>query len=157
MATFVGRFENKVDAKGRMSVPSRFRAEIERQKDYRGIVVARSADAGALDACDYLRITEVSAALDDPELYNPKDRFEAENVISTSSLLPFDENGRVLVPQDLLAATAIAGSALFIGVGPTFQIWNPRARADFEATPFDPSKPAPPSLRLLPKARRPSA
>ncbi len=155
MATFVGSYENKVDAKGRVSVPSRFRDEIRAQA-YQGIVASLSADPGAIDACDYLRLTEVSAALDDPDLYTPEDRLLAERVIARSALLPFDENGRVLLPQTLIAHAGIEGLALFAGIGPTFQIWNPAQRAAFEAETLDRDQAAGASLRLLPKVRRPS-
>lgn len=155
MATFVGSYENKVDAKGRVSVPARFRDEI-RDQSYQGIVVSPSADAGAIDACDYLRLTDVSAALDDPELYTQDERLQAERIIARSTLLPFDENGRVQLPQALIAQAGIEGMALFTGIGPTFQIWRPERRAAFEAETFDSDQAAGASLRLLPKVRRPS-
>jgi len=155
MATFVGSYENKVDAKGRVSVPSRFRDEI-REQSYQGIVVSMSTDPGAIDACDYHRITEVSAGLDDPDLYSPAERLQAERIIARSTLLPLDENGRVLLPQALVAHAGIERAALFTGKGPTFQIWNPAGHADFEAATLDQDQAAGASLRLLPKARRPS-
>lgn len=155
MATFVGSYENKVDAKGRVSVPARFRDEI-RDQSYQGIVVSPSADAGAIDACDYLRLTDVSAALDDPELYTQEERLQAERIIARSTLLPFDENGRVQLPQALIAQAGIEAMALFTGIGPTFQIWHPERRAAFEAETFDSDQAAGASLRLLPKVRRPS-
>jgi len=155
MATFVGSYENKVDAKGRVSVPARFRDEI-REQSYQGIVVSPSSDPGAIDACDYLRLTDVSAALDDPDLYTPEERLRAERTIARSTLLPFDENGRVQLPQALIAQAGIEGVALFTGIGPTFQIWHPERRAAFEAQTFESDQAAGASLRLLPKVRRPS-
>ncbi|HUT50354.1 MAG TPA: division/cell wall cluster transcriptional repressor MraZ [Alphaproteobacteria bacterium] len=155
MATFVGSYENKVDAKGRVSVPARFRDEI-REQSYQGVVVSPSADPGAIDACDYLRLTDVSAALDDPDLYTQDERLRAERIIARSTLLPFDENGRVMLPQALIGQAGIEGMALFTGIGPTFQIWHPERRAAFEAETLDRDQAAGASLRLLPKVRRPS-
>jgi MraZ protein len=152
MATFVGTYLNKVDSKGRVSVPSRFRDAVAGQT-YRGVVVAPSHDAGAIDACDYDRITEVAAALDDPELYTAEQRLQAENILARSVELPFDEGGRILLPQDLLKQAGIQAQALFVGIGPTFQIWNPDRRHDFDARAAG-GPAAGASLRLLPKLRR---
>ena len=152
MATFVGTYLNKVDSKGRVSVPSRFRDAVASQS-YRGVVVAPSQDVGAIDACDYDRITEVAAALDDPELYTAEQRLQAENILARSVELPFDDGGRILVPQEMLKQAGIEGQALFVGIGPTFQIWNPERRRVFDARAAGgPAGGA--SLRLLPKLRR---
>jgi MraZ protein len=152
MATFVGTYLNKVDSKGRVSVPARFRDAVAGQ-GYRGVVVAPSRELGAIDACDYDRITEVAAALDDPELYTAEQRLQAEDILARSVELPFDDGGRILVPQDMLKQAAIEGQALFIGIGPTFQIWNPDRRRLYDArTAAGPAGGA--SLRLLPKLRR---
>jgi MraZ protein len=152
MATFVGTYLNKVDSKGRVSVPSRFRDAVAGQT-YRGVVVAPSHDAGAIDACDYDRVTEVAAALDDPELYTAEQRLQAENILARSVELPFDDGGRILLPQDLLKQAGIQAQALFVGIGPTFQIWNPDRRRDFDARAAG-GPAAGASLRLLPKLRR---
>ncbi|HEX7008220.1 MAG TPA: division/cell wall cluster transcriptional repressor MraZ [Alphaproteobacteria bacterium] len=152
MATFVGTYVNKVDSKGRVSVPSRFRDAVAGQS-YRGVVVAPSTDVGALDACDYERITEVAAALDDPDLYTAEQRQQAENILARSVELPFDDGGRILLPQELLKHAGIQGQAMFVGIGPTFQIWNPERRREHEAR-FAAGPAAGASLRLLPKLRR---
>jgi len=36
----------------------------------------------------------------------------------------FDPEGRVNLPDDLMKFASIDGSAVFVGMGPTFQIWN---------------------------------
>lgn len=152
MATFVGTYVNKVDSKGRVSVPSRFRDAVSSQ-NYRGVVVAPSPELGAIDACDYERITDVAAALDDPELYTAEQRQQAEDILARSVELPFDDGGRILLPQDMLRHAGIEGQAQFVGIGPTFQIWNPERRRLYEArTAAGPAAGA--SLRLLPKVRR---
>lgn len=153
MATFVGTYLNKVDGKGRVSVPSRFRDSIAGQS-YRGVVVAPSFDLGAIDACDYDRVTEVAAALDDQSLYTPEQRQLAEHILARSVELPFDDGGRILVSQDLLRHAGIEGQALFVGIGPTFQIWSPDRRRDYEERALGGVPASTTSLRLLPKVRR---
>lgn len=156
MATFVGSHENKVDAKGRVSVPARFRAAIDRET-YDGIVVTPSFECDAIDACDHNRITQIAEAIDDPALYTEDQRLLAESFLSRSLELPLDENGRVQLPQNFLTHAGIEGRALFVGIGPTFQIWHPERRADHLAKIDDQARSGGASLRLLPRARGPSA
>ncbi|MCH7957248.1 MAG: MraZ N-terminal domain containing protein [Proteobacteria bacterium] len=55
MAVFIGTFENKVDLKGRVSVPAQFRQTLAGQsfpnQSFQGIVVFRSYRAAAIEAC----------------------------------------------------------------------------------------------------------
>ena len=41
--------------------------------------------------------------------------------------LAFDVTGRVVIPADLLAHAGITDSAIFVGRGNSFQIWNPES------------------------------
>lgn len=132
MATFIGTYENKVDGKGRVSVPARFRNAVAGQ-DYSGIVVAPDFGSGGIDACDYARIESLAAALDQPGHYTPEARDQATRILGRSTELPFDENGRVLLPSKLLKHAGIKDRAVFVGMGTTFRIWNPSRHAEFES------------------------
>ncbi len=52
MAVFIGTFENKVDRKGRVSVPAQFRQTLAAQS-FQGIVAFRSYRADAIEACGF--------------------------------------------------------------------------------------------------------
>ena len=39
--------------------------------------------------------------------------------------LPFDKEGRIILPKNLIDHSGIKNQALFVGLGPTFQIWEP--------------------------------
>ncbi len=41
--------------------------------------------------------------------------------------LAFDVTGRIVIPADLLAHAGISDTAVFVGRGNSFQIWNPAA------------------------------
>lgn len=126
MATFFGSYKNKVDAKGRVSVPARFRAAID-SAGFNGVVVAPAYDVPALDVCEHERITLLAKALDIPERYTPAQREHARWMLAQSEELPFDGEGRVLLPQALRQHAGITSSAVIVGVGPTFQIWSPES------------------------------
>lgn len=149
MATFVGSFVNKMDRKGRVSVPARFRAAVAGP----AIVVSPSFELGAIDACDHERITQVAAGLDDPELYSTEQRELASLILARTEELPFDNEGRVLLPNSLVELAGIDEQAAFIGVGPTFQIWSPEKYRAYESQALDRAKAQSVNLRMLPLPR----
>jgi len=151
MATFIGTYVNKVDGKGRVSVPARFRSAVAGQ-DYNGVVVAPDFQAGGIDACDFARIERLAADLDLPGRYSRKEHDQATRILALSAELPFDENGRVLLPEKMRKHAGISDKAVFVGMGSTFRIWSPERHEAFaNAVPDEDSEVA--SLRHLPVAR----
>lgn len=142
MASFIGTFTNKVDKKGRISVPARFRATLAAQSAAAGqpdtdgsksVVVSPNAGLGAIDACDYRRIEETIARLDERDGLSAEDQQAVELVLSRSEVLPFDGEGRIILPASLLELAGIDGRAMFVGIGRTFQIWSPDRRDAWQA------------------------
>ena len=54
-----------------------------------------------------------------------KDIFFATSVLSESENLQFDTEGRVSISGKLLQHAKIKNNVLFVGLGKTFQIWEP--------------------------------
>ena len=50
----------------------------------------------------------------------------ATSVLSESINLQFDSEGRVLISEKLLDHAKIKNNILFVGLGKTFQIWEPK-------------------------------
>jgi MraZ protein len=128
---FLSTFVNKVDRKGRVSVPATFRAAVADQS-FPGIVVFPSFKYEALDASGIKRIEEMTAR------QNTLDEFsdEHENIgmlFAMSQPLPFDTEGRIVLPENLAGHAHITDSAAFVGLGKSFQIWEPNRFADHQA------------------------
>lgn len=120
---FASTFVNKIDRKGRVSVPASFRAALTGQS-FAGIVAFRSLKFPALDAGGYDRLEEITNCLDElPELSDERDALAS--MLSDSQQLPFDSEGRIILPQSLIAFAGIGENAAFVGVGRSFQIWEP--------------------------------
>lgn len=131
MASYIGTYRNKVDRKGRVSVPARFRTAMGDQS-FKGVVISPMLDLGAIEACDHARIDEVIERLDMPGAYTAEDRHMAELILARSEELPFDAEGRIMLPPALQELAEITDTAVFTGTGRTFQIWNPDRREAFE-------------------------
>jgi MraZ protein len=126
VAVFIGTFDNKVDRKGRVSVPAQFRQTLAGQS-FQGIVAFRSYRATAIEACgiDFMeRLNDSIASLD---LFSDAQDDLAATIFADSQQLPFDGDGRIILPPRLAEHAGIAERAAFVGKGPIFQIWEPAA------------------------------
>jgi MraZ protein len=124
MALFLSTFENKIDKKGRVSMPSQFRASLFNQ-DFVGVVVYESFINDCLEGCDMSRIKQLSESIDNLEPFSEKRDAMATAVLGCVVQLPFDGDGRIILPENLIKKAELDEKAIFIGKGPTFEIWNP--------------------------------
>jgi len=130
-ALFLSKFVNKVDRKGRVSVPATFRAALAGQS-FNGIIAFRSFKDAALDAGGIDRIEEMAARLDTLQQFS-KEYDALASIFADAQQLPFDGEGRIMLPEELAAHAGITDSAAFVGLGRTFQIWEPAAHAQHQA------------------------
>ena len=136
MASFIGTFTNRIDRKGRVSVPARFRAALAAPPAagaFNGIVVSPNGGLGAIDACDRQRIEDTIERLDARDGLTPEERQAAELVLSVSEELPFDGEGRIILPERLIVLAGIGDRAVFVGIGRVFQIWSPERRGAWQS------------------------
>ena len=135
MSVFLSSFVNRLDKKGRVSVPASFRAALG--ADATGIVVFRSLQHEALDGCSLAHLELLSQSLEKQKL--PPDIYELieTTIFGGSVQLPFDGEGRIMLPQVLAATIGIGEDVAFVGRRKTFQIWNPAKLAAHEAAARD--------------------
>ena len=129
---FLSSYENKLDKKGRVSVPSSFRAYLN-SMGYNGFITYPSFNHAALDACAQDRIEKLSESIDSLGPFEDKRDYFATSVLSESINLNFDSEGRVSIPEKLLKHAKIKNNVLFVGQGKTFQIWESAAFEKFKA------------------------
>ena len=122
---FLSSYENKLDKKGRVSVPASFRTYLI-SLGYNGFVTYPSFNHEALEACSEDRIEKLSNTIDSLNPFEEKRDYFATSVLSESVSLQFDSEGRVLITDKLLNHAKIKNSILFVGLGKTFQIWEPK-------------------------------
>jgi len=124
VALFLSTFTNKVDRKGRVSVPASFRAALAGQS-FLGIVVYSSFQLPCLEGADIDRMAEMSRRIEQlgqfTEAYG-----NLAATFADAQQLAFDGEGRVMLPPVLAEHAGITDYAAFVGQGPTFQIWEPQ-------------------------------
>lgn len=131
MPVFLSSFVNRVDKKGRVSVPASFRAALG--SDASGIVVFRSLQQEALDGCSIGHLELLSQSLEKQDLSPDTYELIETTIFGGSVQLPFDSEGRISLPEPMTAAVGIDDQVAFVGRRKTFQIWDPKKLAAHEA------------------------
>lgn len=117
---FQGRFENTVDEKGRVSVPTAFRKDM---------VESESVVLTVSDSCLVGYPTPVwETIIERVKELNPFDpaviAFK-RIFIGCAQTCSLDKAGRILIPSDLRAELAIDRTCLFVGQIDKFELWCP--------------------------------
>lgn len=122
-----------MDKKGRVSVPAAFRSALP--ADDQSIAVFPSLVSKAIEGFDYQYLEDISERLNSFDmLVSPIQKMDpAAKILSRSITISIDSDGRIVLPQEFMCHTGMTDRALFIGLGRTFQIWDPDAYAAYIA------------------------
>lgn len=127
MTAFFGTFTNKIDSKGRLSVPAPFRAVLQ-ARGLMSVAIHPSLFEACLEGAGHDRFEKLLAGVTDG--FVPAARDEAAQLIMEDLRdLPLDGEGRMVLPAEFIAKAALKDQATFIGHGWSFQIWEPAALA----------------------------
>ena len=128
---FLSTHVNRLDKKGRVSVPASFRSYLS-SMGYSGVVCYPSFNNYAIEGCPQNRIEKLSDSIDSLSPFEEKRDIFATSVLANSVNLQFDSEGRVSIPSELLRHAKIKQTMLFVGQGKTFQIWEPKLFEKFK-------------------------
>ena len=122
---FLDTVENKVDAKGRVSLPSDWRA-IVKDSDSE-IVCYRSLSSPCIEGCLEDMLEKLATEMENSLDFFSEEQDDISNLIfGDAKRYPFDSTGRIMLSEKLLKHAQITNSAVFVGKGRKFQIWNPQ-------------------------------
>ena len=130
---FLSTYENKLDKKGRVSVPASYRSYLS-NLGYNGVVCYPSFNNQSIEAWPQDRIEKISNTIDALSPFEEKKDYFATSILSESINLQFDSEGRISLTAKLLKHAKIKNSMLFVGQGKTFQIWEPTTFEKFRVT-----------------------
>jgi MraZ protein len=125
-------YTNRLDAKGRVSIPAPFRAVLARD-GFEGLYVHPSIDQEALDCGGHAMLREIDELLGRLSPYSEERDLFSTALIGTSEILKVDSEGRVILTESLKTYAAIGTEVTFVGHGHKFQLWEPgRFRAHLD-------------------------
>lgn len=124
MGIFLSTYINKIDKKGRVSVPATYRSVLAKE-NFNGIIAYPSFVHECVEACGMERIEKISSSIDAMDPYSVERDAFAATILGESQQLGFDSDGRVTLTKNLIDKAKLKERAIFVGKGKTFEIWNP--------------------------------
>lgn len=129
---FRGESENKVDTKGRVSIPASFRRVLEAGDpawteglNPEFVIVYGGPSRQHLECYTIAAIEEVDEKIEKLPRGSRQRRILERMFSGQSVTTNVDETGRIVLPKKLRDKIDVRNMAFFIASGDTFEIWNP--------------------------------
>ena len=119
---FLSIYETKIDKKGRISIPARYRSLLEKSDEE--LILFSTPESSYVQGCgnNYIkRLWETNLELD--QISN--EALYIQDILSDSIHAKIDAEGRILLSEKLIEIAKLTSTVLFAGRGETFQIWDP--------------------------------
>ncbi len=145
MSHFLGTHQNRLDAKGRVSVPAAFRASLRLlagQASAAGASAAGASAAGGMslvlrpshkhaciEAWPLPMFQALAAPLERLDMFSESHDDMAAALYADAFPIEADREGRIILPESLVLHANLADTVVFMGLGQIFQIWEPAGAA----------------------------
>ena len=135
MSHFLGTHLNRIDAKGRVSVPAPFRASLRATPDAATtpIVLRPSHKYSCIEAWPVPVFETLAGSLDRLDMFSDEHDDLAAALYADAYPVDADKEGRIVLPETLAAHAGLQDAVMFMGTGRTFQIWEPAAGKQHQA------------------------
>ena len=125
MDLFVSHFVNKIDKKGRVSLPSLFRNVLPKSSKNE-IILYKSLKSNSIEGCSSQRINEIAKRINKLDFFSEDQDDFSTSIFSEIVTTNVDKEGRFLIPEELKLYAGIKTEAAFFGQGHFFQMWEPK-------------------------------
>ncbi len=115
---------NKIDSKGRISIPAPFRSVLEFQ-GYPGVYLFPSFTSRAIDGGGQELMDQISLSVEKMQLFSEETDALSTALFSDTFSLSYDQDGRISLPELLIEHANLSEHVIFVGQGRKFQMWNP--------------------------------
>jgi MraZ protein len=131
MSQFLGTHQNRLDAKGRVSIPAPFRSALRAMQtpspESPSLVLRPSHAHDCVEVWPTSVFQALEASLNRFDLLSAPHDDMATALYGDAFPVEADKEGRIVLPDDLKAHANLTDTVTFIGLGRTFQIWHPEA------------------------------
>ena len=121
---FISTYENKLDKKGRVSVPAPYRSHLS-SLGYNGVVCYPSFTNSSIEFCPQNRLEKIADTIDTLNPFDENRDIFSTSILANSFQLNFDSEVRITLADKLLKHSGIKEKVLFVGQGKSFQMWEP--------------------------------
>ncbi|GBR06709.1 hypothetical protein GLI01_22200 [Gluconacetobacter liquefaciens] len=151
VSVFLGTHQNRLDAKGRVSIPAAFRTALRSQAAAgESLVILRPSHLHpCIEAWPPAAFAALSQPLDRMDIFSDDHDDLAAALYADAYPMDADREGRIILPEPLKEHAGLTEAVAFMGVGKTFQIWEPaaaerrRAEARTRSRALSGARPAP--------------
>jgi transcriptional regulator MraZ len=133
MTQFMGTHQNKLDAKGRVSVPAPFRTALKAaskegdETNGTHLVLRPSHQHPCIEAWPAPVFDALAEPLNRLDLFSAEHDDMAATLYADAFPVEADKEGRIVLPDDLVTYAGLSDAVVFMGLGRIFQIWEPAA------------------------------
>ena len=122
MTFFTSEFECKLDAKGRLVLPSKLKSNLP-AASIRQIVIRKGFEPNLIiyPLNQYKKLHNKISSLNE---FNTEQRKLKRNFFSSIVQVELDNNGRFLIPKNMLTHAKIDKKVIICGMGNVIEIWN---------------------------------
>ena len=132
MELFLSTYVNKVDRKGRVSVPATFRSTLATHREPNLLVLFPSFRLPALDGTGGNYVEEMNERLETLDQFSDEHE-NLSQLFAEAHPLAMDGEGRIILPETLKEHASITTDVAFVGLGAMFQMWEPARYAEHRA------------------------
>jgi MraZ protein len=126
MTLFTGTHINRLDAKGRVSIPAPFRAVLKANDDGVGKLILRPSHLQpCVEGWTLQGFSKLTNAVQRMDLFSDDQDALGFTLFGEATELEPDREGRIVLPDLHAAFAGVTDSVGFVGCGNTFQIWDP--------------------------------
>lgn len=123
MTFFTSEYECKLDAKGRIVLPARIKAQLPGEGSHE--LMIRRGYEQCLILYPIVEFQKVFAKISGLSEFNEEYRKLQRNFLPSSVTVETDNSGRFLIPKNMLSYAALEKDVMLIGMGNKVELWNP--------------------------------
>jgi MraZ protein len=127
MTQFVGTHQNRLDAKGRVSIPAPLRNQIKHADGIVRLMLRPSHKHRCIECWPPEVFEALSQPLQKLDMFSEAEEDLATALFADAYPVESDKEGRITLPEMLKQHAGLVENIVFLGLGRTFQIWEPAA------------------------------
>ena len=121
---FMGQYLHNLDSKGRLTIPSRYRALL-----VDGAYITQGFDRNLM-VWTKSSFEKISQRVSQGSITDPISRLLRRHIYSSGESVEVDRVGRILLPEFLRQVAQLDNEVVVVGVGDYFEIWSPSLWAE---------------------------
>ncbi len=131
MSQFLGTHQNRLDSKGRVSVPAPFRTALRQGNETApaALILRRSHKHPCIEAWPAAVFHALAGPVDRMDLFSEDMDDLTTALYADAWPVEADKDGRIILPDSLVLHAGLTDTVAFMGQGRLFHIWEPDAAA----------------------------